>query len=56
MCCPLVSYFGSAIDDLFRAALQNKIHNKELGKLENEEIKLTVGQLVYDKTWLIFSY
>ena len=43
------SYFGSAIDDLFRAALQNKIHNKELGKLENEEIKLTVGQLVYDR-------
>jgi hypothetical protein len=45
----LVSYFGSAIEDLFQAALQNKIDNKELGKLEGEEIKLTVGQLVYDR-------
>jgi hypothetical protein len=46
----LVSYFGSAIEDLFGASLKYKIDNKELGKkLEGEEIKLTVGQLVYDK-------
>lgn len=45
----LVSYFGSAIEDLFQIALQNKIDKKELGKkLEGEEIKLTVGQLVYE--------
>ena len=45
----LVSYFGSAIDDIFREALQNKIVNKKLGELEKVEIKLTVGQLVSDK-------
>jgi len=49
----LVSYFGSAIEDLFRVALQNKIDNKELGKLDDEEIKLTVGQLVYDKNNIV---
>lgn len=42
----LVSYFGSAIEDLFQEALQNKINNKKLGKLADEEIKLTIGQLV----------
>ena len=42
----LVSYFCSAIEDLFLVALQNKIDNKDLGKLGDEEIKLTIGQLV----------
>ncbi len=45
----LVSYFGSAIEDLFQEALQNKIDNKKLGKLGKEEIKLTVDQLVSGK-------
>jgi len=44
----LVSYFSSAIEDLFREALNNKIKNKDLKKLEKEEIKVTVGQLVSD--------
>ena len=46
----LVSYFGSTIEDIFQEALKNKIDNKKLGKkLEDEEIKLTVGQLAYDR-------
>lgn len=44
----LVSYFSSAIEDLFREALNNKIENKNLKEIEKEEIKLTIGQLVYD--------
>lgn len=44
----LVSYFSSAIEDLFQEALKNKIENRKLGQLEKEEIKLTLGQLVYE--------
>lgn len=45
----LVSYFGSAIEDIFREALEKKIYDRKLGQLENQEIKLTIGQLVDDK-------
>lgn len=45
----LVSYFGSAIEDIFRKALQEKIYDGKLGQLENQEIKLTIRDLVDNK-------
>jgi len=44
----LVSYFSSAIEDLFREALNKKIQNGNIGKLEKEEIKVTISQLVHN--------
>lgn len=41
----LVSYFGSAICDIFQVALTLKV-NTQLGEIAKEEIKLTLGEIV----------
>lgn len=46
----LVSYFSSAIEDIFRESLEKRIRNKHLGQLENQEIKLTLAQLIYEES------
>ncbi len=41
----MVSYFSSALEDIFKEAFNSKLNSEELGKLESEEFKITIGQL-----------
>jgi hypothetical protein len=42
----LVSYFGSALHDLFSAGIARQIATRATDKLLSEELKLTVGEIV----------
>lgn len=46
----LVSHFSSALGDLFRQAVTNKLESKNPGKITEEEFKLTVADL-RDPDW-----
>lgn len=50
----LVSYFSSAVEDVFRVVLSDKISQNNLGSLKNEEIKITLEQYCEDKVVDIF--
>lgn len=41
----LVSYFASAVEDIFQISLTHKIRNGPLGKLGKEEIKVSLSEL-----------
>lgn len=41
----LVSYFASAVEDIFQISLTHKIRNGQLAKLVNEEIKISLSEL-----------
>ena len=41
----LVSYFASAVEDIFELSLPYRIRNRPLSKLRREEIKITLGDL-----------
>lgn len=41
----LVSYFGSAVQDIFELGVTYRIINKDLEKLADEELKLSLGEL-----------
>jgi hypothetical protein len=42
----LVSYFGSAVDDIFRRAVAAKLSDRRSSRLLKEELKLTVAELL----------
>jgi hypothetical protein len=42
----LVSYFSSAIEDIFKESFKYKIKNVKLDGLGKEEVKITIGQYV----------
>lgn len=46
----LVSHFSSALGDLFRSSVARKLDSDEPGKLFDEEIKLTFGEM-RDQEW-----
>lgn len=50
----LVSHLSSALGDLFRAAVSEKLHSPEPGKLLEEEIKLTLGEM-RERDWNLKS-
>lgn len=50
----LVSHLSSALGDLFRAAVLEKLQSAEPGKLLEEEIKLTFGEM-RDRDWNLQS-
>lgn len=41
----MVSYFSSVLEDIFKEAFRAILNSGNLGKLESEEFKITVGQL-----------
>ncbi len=42
----LVSYFGSAVEDILNKALTKALHSKSSVRLIKEEMKLTIGELL----------
>jgi len=45
----LVSYFSSAVEDIFKKAFSAKLKSGNLGKLATEEFKISVEQLVSEE-------
>ncbi|MCK4887935.1 MAG: hypothetical protein KAS96_11155 [Planctomycetes bacterium] len=43
----LVSYFSSAVEDIFKESFKYKIKNGELDELGKEEIKITIDQFIF---------
>jgi hypothetical protein len=46
----LVSHFAAALGDIFRVSIANRIDQDNLGKLLNEDLKLTIGEM-RDRDW-----
>lgn len=41
----MISYFSSALEDIFKEAFNARLNGTDLGKLGSEEFKITLGQL-----------
>lgn len=50
----MVSYLSSTLEDIFKAAFTEKLNSGNLGDLESEELKLTLGELLFDDLGDVF--